>query len=113
MKTVAYQQCINPDCAATYDVTQTLTSCTKCGELLDIKYDWSKAQVPKSFKAFEPRWQTRRFPLDHSGVWRFRELLPFAADAMVCTIGEGQTFLQNAPCLGNHMGMWPGTLPAV
>jgi len=28
----------------------------------------------------------------------------------VCTIGEGQTFLQNAQCLGNQLGMWPGQL---
>src|SRR4051812_41940870 len=110
MKTIAYQQCINPACAATFDVTQTLTGCAKCGELLDIRYDWSKATVPARLKDFETRWHNRRFPLDHSGVWRFRDLFPFAADAMVCTIGEGQTFLQNATCLGNQLGMWPGQL---
>src|SRR4051812_25065183 len=110
MKTIAYQQCINPACAATFDVTQTLTGCAKCGELLDIRYDWNKAQLPKSLKDFEQRWHNRRFPLDHSGVWRFRDLLPFAADAMGCTICEGQTFLQNATCLGNQLGMWPGQL---
>jgi threonine synthase len=59
---------------------------------------------------FQERWQNRRFPLDYSGVWRFRELLPFAVDAMVCTIGEGQTFLQNAVCLGRQIGVWPGQL---
>ena len=69
-----------------------------------------KPRVPKRLKDFEQRWHNRRFPLDHSGVWRFRDLLPFAADAMVCTIGEGQTFLQNATCLGNQLGMWPGQL---
>jgi threonine synthase len=110
MKTIARQQCMNPSCAATYDVGETLTGCKKCGDLLDIRYDWSKAQVPTSLRNFEKRWQTRRFPLDHSGVWRFRDLFPFAADAMVCTIGEGQTFLQNAQCLGNQLGMWPGQL---
>jgi len=110
MKTIAHQQCMNPACRATYDVAQTRTACGKCGELLDIVYDWSRAMVPRSLKLFETRWQRRRFPLDHSGVWRFRELLPFAADAMVCTIGEGQTFLQNAQCLGRELGMWPGQL---
>ena len=99
---------MNPSCAATFDIGQTLTSCAKCGDLLDIRYDWDKGEVPKSLKDFEKRWHTRRFPLDHSGVWRFRDLLPFAADAMVCTIGEGQTFLQNATCLGTQLGMWPG-----
>ncbi len=110
MKTIAYQKCANAACGSTYEVTQTLTSCVKCGELLDIRYDWSKGEVPRTLKSFEERWQRRRFPLDHSGVWRFRDLLPFAADAMVCTIGEGQTFLQNATCLGRQLGMWPGQL---
>ena len=110
MKTIAHQQCLSPACSATYDISQTLTGCAKCGELLDIRYDWSKAQLPKSLKEFEKRWHNRRFPLDHSGVWRFRDLLPFAADAMICTIGEGQTFLQNAQCLGQQLGMWPGQL---
>lgn len=110
MKTIARQQCMNPLCASTYEITQTLTACTKCGELLDIRYEWDKAKVPAKLKDFEQRWHNRRFPLDHSGVWRFRDLLPFAADAMVCTIGEGQTFLQNATCLGKELGMWPGQL---
>ena len=83
MKTIAHQQCMSPACGATYEVTQSLTSCAKCGELLDVRYDWSKAAVPKRLKDFEQRWGNRRFPLDHSGVWRFRDLLPFAADAMV------------------------------
>lgn len=110
MKTVAFQKCINPDCGATFDVGQTLTGCKLCGDLLDIEYDWCSAAIPKSMKEFQTRWQNRRFPLDFSGVWRFRDLFPFAADAMICTIGEGQTFLQNAVCLGNHIGMWPGQL---
>ena len=110
MKTVAYQKCINPRCGATFDVGQTLTGCSQCGDLLDIDYNWSNTAVPKSLREFQNRWQNRRFPLDFSGVWRFRDLLPFAADAMICTIGEGQTFLQNAVCLGNHIGMWPGQL---
>ena len=110
MNTIAHQRCTNPACATTYAVTQTLTSCAKCGELLDICYDWDKVRVPKHLRDFESRWGHRRFPLDHSGVWRFRDLLPFAGDAMVCTIGEGQTFLQNAQCLGRQLGMWPGQL---
>ena len=65
---------------------------------------------PARLRDLQQRWTNRRFPLDYSGVWRFRDLLPFSADAMVCTIGEGQTFLQNAACLGRKLGMWPGQL---
>ncbi len=110
MKTIGFQKCINPACGATFDVSQTLTACRQCGELLDIRYDWDRARLPASLRMFQERWQNRRFPLDYSGVWRFRELLPFAVDAMVCTIGEGQTFLQNALCLGRQIGVWPGQL---
>ena len=110
MKTFAFQKCLNPDCGETFDIGQTLTACTVCGELLDIEYEWDQVPVPATLRGFQQRWANRRFPLDYSGVWRFRELLAFAPDAMVCTIGEGQTFLQNAVCLGRRLGMWPGQL---
>lgn len=91
---VAFQKCIHPDCAATYDVGQILTACPKCGSLLDIDYEWSRIPVPKSLSEFERRWATRLNPVDFSGVWRFRELLRFASDEQIVTIGEGQTILQ-------------------
>ncbi|PYS76138.1 MAG: threonine synthase, partial [Acidobacteria bacterium] len=34
---------------------------------------------------------------DHSGVWRYRELLPFDRDAPVVTLAEGNTPLYDAP----------------
>ena len=55
----AFQQCINPTCASTYGVDESKVACTKCGSLLDIKYDWSRLQVPKSLKQFEHRWATK------------------------------------------------------
>jgi threonine synthase len=91
---VAFQKCIHPDCAATYDVGQILTACPKCGSLLDIDYEWSRIPVPRSLSEFERRWATRLNPVDFSGVWRFRELLRFASDEQIVTIGEGQTILQ-------------------
>ena len=46
-------------------------------------------------------------PLAFSGVWRFRELLPFAPPEMVVTIGEGQTLLQNATVVAKYVGLKP------
>ena len=46
-----------------------------------------------------------------SGVWRFRELLPFAPPEKVVTIGEGQTLLQ--PLDGRRQVRRPGARPAV
>ncbi|HET6423346.1 MAG TPA: threonine synthase, partial [Planctomycetaceae bacterium] len=73
---LAFQRCINPACGKTYAVSEVLTACTACGNLLDIEYDWSRLPVPKSLREFEARWANRRNPLDYSGVWRFRSLLP-------------------------------------
>ena len=108
--THAYQACLNPRCGSTYDIGQTLTACPTCSSLLDIRYDWEKIAVPKSLSEFEARWQNRRQPLDFSGVWRFRELLSFAPDDQVVTIGEGQTILQQNDRLAAQLGMNPGRL---
>ena len=107
---VAFQQCIHPDCAATYDVGQILTACPKCGGLLDVTYDWNAVPVPKSLSEFERRWTTRLNPVDYSGVWRFRELLPFATDEQIVTIGEGQTILQKNDKLARQCDMKAGHL---
>jgi threonine synthase len=111
----AFQQCINPSCATTYGVDETKVACTKCGSLLDIKYDWSRLQVPKSLKQFEHRWATKGADAagraDFSGVWRFRELFPFyRTEDDIVTIGEGRTQLQDATLLARQMGMKPGNL---
>ena len=89
----AFQRCINPDCSSQYSVAETLTACPACGELLDIDYDWDRLSVPRSLRDFEARWGRRSEPLEFSGVWRFRQLLPFAPDDKIVTIGEGQTIL--------------------
>lgn len=106
----AFQRCIHPDCAQTFSVSEVLTACPKCGSLLDIAYDWSRVAVPKSLREFETRWMTRRNPVDFSGVWRFRELLPFATDEQIVTIGEGQTILQQSDYVGRYVGMTGGQL---
>jgi len=114
MKRWAHQQCINPDCAATFDIGEVLFSCDKCGSLLDILYDWDRVQVPRDLTFFETRWGTRGLAgegsLDFSGVWRFRELLSFAEPEHIVTIGEGRTNLQRADLLARELGMKPGKL---
>ena len=82
----AFQICITPGCRATFSVDEVHVACPKCGNLLDIDYDWNRIPVPSSLREFEARWSTRNNPLDFSGVWRFRELLKFAPDASVVTI---------------------------
>lgn len=107
---LAYQQCLNPACKTTLAVDQAAISCPVCGDLLDVVYDWGRLPVPKSLNAFEKRWATRGNPLDFSGVWRFRDLLPFAPESQIVTIGEGQTLCQPADGVGRFVGMQPGQL---
>jgi threonine synthase len=108
--TVAFQQCIMPRCGATFDLGEERTSCAKCGSLLDISYDWDALPTPDSLRWFERKWSRRNEPLERSGVWRFRELLSFAPDDKIVTIGEGQTPLHSSLGVANYVGMKPGNL---
>ncbi len=108
MSDSSFQECINPDCRATFDVGQSLFACPKCGDLLDVRYDWDRLQVPDSLSWFEQRWATRQQPLDFSGVWRFRELLNFCPDEHRVTIGEGQTILQPNDGIAGYVNCSPG-----
>lgn len=115
MTEAAYQQCINPDCRATYAVAEVKVACNRCGSLLDVCYDWKRLPVPKSLSFFEHRWSTKGIGgvgrLDFSGVWRFRELLPFyRKEDDIVTIGEGRTVLQQADQLARQLNMRPGCL---
>jgi len=89
-----YQRCLNLGCGATYGVDESYFACPACGDLLDVVYDWDRLEVPDSLGWFEKRWASRQNRLDFSGVWRFRELIPFCSDSYRVSIGEGQTILQ-------------------
>src|SRR5207244_3498951 len=105
MSDAVFQRCISLACGATASVDDTSFQCPKCGGLLDVAYDWSRLQPPASLQAFEAKWSERHNPLSFSGVWRFRELLPFAPPEKIMTIGEGQTILQRANQVAQYVGM--------
>ena len=106
----AFQQCINARCSATFDIGQRLFGCPNCGGLLDVNYHWDRLPTPPSLSYFEHRWSTKGSAADFSGVWRFRDLLPFARESQVVTIGEGRTVLQPADQLAEHIGHASGRL---
>src|SRR5436305_7140437 len=105
-----YQRCIHPDCGAHSAVEDTSFVCPKCGGLMDVAYDWDRLRPPKSLREFEAKWADRANPLSFSGVWRFRELLPFTPPEQVLTIGEGQTILQKADIVAGYVGLDAGRL---
>jgi threonine synthase len=104
------QHCLNPDCAHELAVDDTSFLCPRCGGLLDVRYDWDRLTPPRSLRDFEVKWADRADPLNFSGVWRFRELLPFSAPAHILTIGEGQTLFQRADAVAAYAGIDPGKL---
>ncbi len=110
MPEAIFQRCIHPDCGTTCAVDETAFACPKCGGLLDVAYDWDRLRPPQSLRDFEAKWSERTNPLSFSGVWRFRELLPFAPPEQVLTIGEGQTILQRADAVAGYVGITPGKL---
>jgi threonine synthase len=105
-----FQRCINPDCSAAYAVEETHFLCQRCNSLLDVAYDWNRLTPLKSLRDFEAKWADRSNPLNFSGVWRFRELMPFAPPDKIMTIGEGQTILQKADAVAGYVGLDAGKL---
>lgn len=114
MNDKAFQICINPDCRAKFAVTEVIFACPKCQSMLDVDYDWDRLPVPAAMSFFEPRWSTKGHSteacLDFSGVWRFRELLPFAPHDKIVTIGEGRTLLEENNRVAAQLGMKPHRL---
>ncbi|MBV9122807.1 MAG: pyridoxal-phosphate dependent enzyme, partial [Planctomycetes bacterium] len=110
MTNAVYQRCIHPDCGGTRGLEDTTFVCPRCGGLLDVAYDWDRLRPPRSLRDFEAKWADRANPVSFSGVWRFRELLPFATPEQVLTIGEGQTILQKADEVAGYVGLEAGRL---
>jgi threonine synthase len=83
--------CIEQSCRARYDIADVIYNCPKCGGLLEVGFP--NAQIDAvSLKSV---WRERRKcnqPLDQSGVWRYRELLPFDGQTQhVVSLREGNT----------------------
>ena len=102
------QECLNSQCGGTFAVDESMFACPYCGDLLDVRYDWDRLKAPDSLGWFEKRWARRDEPLNFSGVWRFRELLPFCDEDYCVTVGEGQTILQASDFAAEYAGCEPG-----
>jgi threonine synthase len=88
------QRCIAPDCRAEYAIDDRLYVCSRCGGLLDIERE-EEIDAP----SLRETWRERRMSADErdrSGVWRFREFLPFDPDTAIVSLGEGNTPLYEA-----------------
>jgi threonine synthase len=94
--------------------------CAKCGDLLEVTYPGWKEDTPNA-DHLKSTWRERRLssdPVDLSGVWRFRDLLPsLESGEQAITLREGNTPLYELPqcaritgvprLFAKHQGMNP------
>jgi threonine synthase len=96
-------RCIN--CLSCFGLQEIIYRCPRCGDLLDVVYP-RPVETPERLKQ---RWRRRRGsdkPIDRSGVWRFRELLPFYDDErQLVAYPEGNTPLLEAPRSAHYAGV--------
>ncbi len=99
------QKCISPDCGAVFGLNEQVYVCRKCGSPLEIDCSLETISDPKSLVN---QWQSRassRDDRDRSGVWRYREILPFDFNAPIVTLYEGNTPLYDAPKCAKYAGL--------
>ena len=71
MKNVISAVCVS--CGAEHEATPNVTTCKKCGGILDIKYDYKyiKSQVTREIMADRKE----------NSMWRYKEFLPVTGEA--------------------------------
>ena len=108
------------------DAVSSNFRCPLCNGLYEVLYPWSNGSTGPDSRLPNPSalrwlWQERRsstMPVDQSGVWRFRDLLPIVSNMEnVTTLREGNTPLYEMPrcadlagvdwLLAKHQGMNP------
>jgi threonine synthase len=100
----AYLSCIDPACGQSHQLAARQPYCSVCGSLLDVAYEFDRVNATDLRRLWRDRLTTNH-PTDRSGVWRFRELLPFLPSTITpVTLGEGATPLVDAP----RAGRWAG-----
>lgn len=99
-----YLQCIEETCRRRQDPKRESHACAFCGGLLEALYDFGPLDPEKTRR----EWHQRRLsgePIDRSGVWRFRELIPIVQPGdRIISLSEGST-----PLVGTRRaGWWAG-----
>jgi threonine synthase len=97
--------CFEQKCRARFPIDSVLYNCPKCGGLLEA--DLGVASVDAA--ALKLTWRERRMcntTADQSGVWRYREMLPFTGHVhLAVSLREGNTPLLDAPIAAQYGGL--------
>lgn len=102
----AYLHCIEVECNKRYKISERFYVCPHCGGLLDVAYDFALTDAVSDLKSAFCARRSSNDRLDRSGVWRFRELVPFVGDLSgVVTLFEGNTPIYQAPRSAAYAGL--------
>jgi threonine synthase len=102
----AFLRCIEADCDERYAIDDRIYTCRRCGGLLDAQYAFNPAKTSDEMKAIFKARRSVDTELERSGVWRFRELLPFVNDpSKVVTLAEGNTAIYEARRSAEYSGL--------
>ena len=96
LSTLFVQRCIESNCGHIYELDTPIYTCSLCGGLLDITWTEPPAADPSHLRSL---WLNRKCSTDardQSGVWRFREVLPFDSNTPVVSLREGNTPLYDS-----------------
>jgi threonine synthase len=97
--------CFEERCRTRFSIDEVIYNCPRCGGLLETTYPDLQVD-PVELKA---TWRGRRTcntAIDQSGVWRYREIIPFLGDhERVVTLREGNTPLLPAPRAAEYGGL--------
>ncbi|MCK5628386.1 threonine synthase [Candidatus Bathyarchaeota archaeon] len=91
---MAYQECI--DCGTKYSIDEIVYFCKKCGDLLEVNYDYE--QIAIALK--KSKWTSR--PLS---VWRYKEFMPVKSSTKIVTLKEGGTGFHKCSHLEKDVGI--------
>jgi threonine synthase len=91
---MTHQQCIN--CQTKYDINEIVYFCPKCGDLLEVKYDFK--EIAKKLET--SNW--RDVPLS---VWRYKDFMPIQDISKIVSLNEGGTGLHSCHKLGKQLGL--------
>ena len=95
--------CFERHCREHFALDTVIYNCPRCGGLLEVQYSEAPGLELKRV------WRERRMsnlPLDQSGVWRYREAIPFLDDlGNAVTLREGCTPLLPGPKAARYGGL--------
>jgi len=101
----AEQRCTAAECGARFGINERIYVCAHCGGPLEIRGAWGCGGSPAELRE---KWKQRAATSDakdRSGVWRYREMLPFGPDVGAVTLFEGNTPLYDAPRSAEYAGV--------